>query len=205
MRLYHRFILPRLMHRVCAHKDITGQREKIIPLAEGRVLEIGIGSGLNLPFYDSQSVTCVWGIDPSQTLMDMIPGPRARRPFSVCLMAGSGEQIPLESHSADTIVVTYTMCSIPDIRQALAEMRRVLKPSGRLLFCEHGRAPDIAITRWQDRLTPLWKPVSGGCHLNRPIAALITDSGFSIRRLDAGYVSPIRITGFHYRGTAKTR
>jgi len=205
MRLYHRFILPRLMHRVCAHKDITGQREKIIPLAEGRVLEIGIGSGLNLPFYDSQSVTCVWGIDPSQTLMDMIPGPRARRPFSVCLMAGSGEQIPLESHSADTIVVTYTMCSIPDIRQALAEMRRVLKPSGRLLFCEHGRAPDIAITRWQDRLTPLWKPVSGGCHLNRPIAALITDNGFSIRRLDAGYVSPIRITGFHYRGTAKTR
>ena len=139
MRLYHRFILPRLMHRVCAHKDITGQREKIIPLAEGRVLEIGIGSGLNLPFYDSQSVTCVWGIDPSQTLMDMIPGPRARRPFSVCLMAGSGEQIPLESHSADTIVVTYTMCSIPNIRQALAEMRRVLKPSGRLLFCE--RAP----------------------------------------------------------------
>jgi len=205
MRLYHRFILPRLMHRVCAHKDITGQREKIIPLAEGRVLEIGIGSGLNLPFYDSQSVTCVWGIDPSQTLMDMIPGPRARRPFSVCLMAGSGEQIPLESHSADTIVVTYTMCSIPNIRQALAEMRRVLKPSGRLLFCEHGRAPDIAITRWQDRLTPLWKPVSGGCHLNRPIAALITDNGFSIRRLDAGYVSPIRITGFHYRGTAKTR
>jgi len=205
MRLYHRFILPRLMHRVCAHKDITGQRKKIIPLAEGRVLEIGIGSGLNLPFYDSQSVTCVWGIDPSQTLMDMIPGPRARRPFSVCLMAGSGEQIPLESHSADTIVVTYTMCSIPNIRQALAEMRGVLNPSGRLLFCEHGRAPDIAITRWQDRLTPLWKTVSGGCHLIRPIAALITDNGFSIRRLDAGYVSPIRITGFHYRGTAKTR
>lgn len=205
MGLYHRFILPRLMHRVCAHKDITGQRKKIIPLARGKVLEIGIGSGLNLPFYDPQSVACVWGIDPCRTLMDMIPEPPARPPFPVHLMAGSGEQIPLDTHSADTIVVTFTLCSIPDIRQALAEMRRVLKPSGRLLFCEHGRAPDIAITRWQDRLTPLWKPVSGGCHLNRPIAALIEDSGFSICRLDAGYVSPIRISGFHYRGTAKIR
>jgi SAM-dependent methyltransferase len=120
-------------------------------------------------------------------------------------MTGSGEQIPLDSHSADTIVVTYTLCSIPDIRQALAEMRRVLKPTGRLLFCEHGRAPDIDVSRWQDRLTPLWKPMSGGCHLNRPIPALIRDSGFTIQGLEAGYVSPIRISGFHYRGTAVTR
>jgi SAM-dependent methyltransferase len=120
-------------------------------------------------------------------------------------VAGSGEQIPLDTHSADTIVVTYTLCSIPDISGALAEMRRVLKPSGRLLFCEHGRAPDIGINRWQDRLTPLWKPVSGGCHLNRPIDVLIENSGFSIRQLDTGYVSPIRITGFQYRGTAVTR
>jgi ubiquinone/menaquinone biosynthesis C-methylase UbiE len=109
-------------------------------------------------------------------------------------MTGSGEQIPLDRHSADTVVVTYTLCSIPDIRQALAEVRRVLKPSGRLLFCEHGRAPDNGVSRWQDRLTPLWKPVSGGCHLNRPIQGL-----------DAGYVSPIRISGFHYRGTAVPR
>jgi SAM-dependent methyltransferase len=205
MGLYHRFILPKLMHRVCAHHDITGQRKKIIPQARGRVLEIGIGSGLNLPFYDPQSVMGVWGIDPSRTLMDMIPESAARPKFPVHLMAGSGEQIPLDTHSADTIVVTFTLCSIPDIGQALAEMRRVLKPSGRLLFCEHGRAPDIAITRWQDRLTPIWKPVSGGCHLNRPIAALIRDSGFTIQELDVGYVSPIRITGFHYLGTAKTR
>lgn len=205
MGLYHRFILPTLMHRVCAHKDITGQRKKIIPQAEGRVLEIGIGSGLNLPFYDLKSVSCVWGIDPSRTLMNMIPEFPARQPFPVHLMTGSGEQIPLDSHSADTIVVTYTLCSIPDIRQALAEMRRVLKPTGRLLFCEHGRAPDIDVSRWQDRLTPLWKPMSGGCHLNRPIPALIRDSGFTIQGLEAGYVSPIRISGFHYRGTAVTR
>lgn len=205
MGLYHRFILPKLMHRVCTHKDITGQRKKIIPQARGRVLEIGIGSGLNLPFYDPQAVSCVWGIDPSRTLMDMIPGLPARRRFPVSLMAGSGEQIPLDRHSADTVVVTYTLCSIPDIRQALAEVRRVLKPSGRLLFCEHGRAPDNGVSRWQDRLTPLWKPVSGGCHLNRPIAALIRNSGFFIQGLDAGYVSPIRISGFHYRGTAVPR
>ncbi len=137
--------------------------------------------------------------------MDMIPGPPARLSFPVLLMAGSGEQIPLDTHSADTVVVTYTLCSIPNIRQALAEVRRVLKPSGRLLFCEHGQAPDMNITRWQDRLTPLWKTVSGGCHLNRPIAALIRDSGFAIQAMDAGYVSPIRISGFHYRGTAVTR
>lgn len=205
MGLYHRFILPRLMHRVCSHNDITGQRKKIIPLARGRVLEIGVGSGLNLPFYNLRSVECLWGMDPSRTLMDMIPDHLARQAFPVHLMAGSGEQIPLDTHSADTIVVTYTLCSIPDISGALAEMRRVLKPSGRLLFCEHGRAPDIGINRWQDRLTPLWKPVSGGCHLNRPIDALIENSGFSIRQLDTGYVSPIRITGFQYRGTAVTR
>ncbi len=205
MGLYHRFILPALMHRVCAHKNITDQRKKIIPQAKGKVLELGIGSGLNLPFYVPKSVACVWGIDPSQTLMDMIPGPPARLSFPVLLMAGSGEQIPLDTHSADTVVVTYTLCSIPNIRQALAEVRRVLKPSGRLLFCEHGQAPDMNITRWQDRLTPLWKTVSGGCHLNRPIAALIRDSGFAIQAMDAGYVSPIRISGFHYRGTAVTR
>ncbi|MEX1314331.1 MAG: methyltransferase domain-containing protein, partial [Desulfotignum sp.] len=115
MGLYHRFILPKLMHRVCAHKDITDQRKKIIPQARGRVLEIGIGSGLNLPFYDPQAVSFVWGIDPSRTLMDMIPGLPARRRFPVSLMAGSGEQIPLDRHSADTVVVTYTLCSIPDI------------------------------------------------------------------------------------------
>lgn len=106
MGLYHRFILPALMHRVCAHKNITDQRKKIIPQAKGKVLELGIGSGLNLPFYVPKSVACVWGIDPSQTLMDMIPGPPARLSFPVLLMAGSGEQIPLDTHSADTVVVT---------------------------------------------------------------------------------------------------
>ncbi len=193
------------MHRVCAHRDITDQREKIIPLARGKVLEIGIGSGLNLPFYNPKSVTGLWGIDPSRMLMDMIPGSPVRMPFPVHLMAGSGEQIPLDPHTADTVVVTYTLCSIPDIQQALAEMRRVLKPSGRLIFCEHGRAPDRGISRWQDRLTPLWKPISGGCHLNRPIPDLIRENGFAIQKMDAGYVSPIRISGFHYRGFAVTR
>ena len=134
MGLYHRFILPALMHRVCAHKDITDQRKQIVPQARGRVLEIGIGSGLNLPFYDLRSVSCVWGIDPSRNLMDMIPNLQARQPFPIRLMAGSGEQIPLDRHSADTVVVTYTLCSIPDIRQALAEVRRGLQPPGPPLF-----------------------------------------------------------------------
>lgn len=172
------------------------------PRARGRVLEIGMGSGLNLPFYNPDHIDCLWGLDPSEGLIKMAGQKASRLPFPVHLMAVSGEEIPLENQSADTVVVTYTLCSIPDVSKALKEMHRVLKPGGRLLFCEHGRSPDPSVIRWQDSLNPLWMKVSGGCHLNRPISGLIQNSRFHINQLDMQYMSRVKLISYNYRGSA---
>jgi len=202
MGIYNTFVLPKLTHWVCSQKDIADQRRRIVPLARGRVLEIGMGSGLNLPFYNPDRIEFVWGLDPSEGLIKMAGRKSARLPFPVRLMNFSGEDIPLENHSADTVVVTYTLCSIPDVLKALKEMHRVLKPGGRLLFCEHGRSPDAPVTRWQDAVNPLWMKVSGGCHLNRPISELIKGGGFHINHLDMQYMSPIKLISYNYLGSA---
>ena len=202
MGIYTSFVLPRLTHWVCSQKDIARQRKRIVPLARGRVLEIGMGSGLNLPFYNPDRIEFVWGLDPSEGLMKMAEQKSARLPFQVLLTAVSGEEIPLENHSADTVVVTYTLCSIPDVSKALKEMHRVLKPGGQLLFCEHGRSPDAPVTWWQDAINPLWMKVSGGCHLNRPISGLIRGSRFHINHLDMQYMSPIKLISYNYLGSA---
>jgi ubiquinone/menaquinone biosynthesis C-methylase UbiE len=202
MGIYNSFVLPKLTHWVCSQKDIADQRRRIVPLARGRVLEIGMGSGLNLPFYNPDRIEFVWGLDPSKGLMKMAEKQSARLPFRVHLMTISGEDIPLKNHSADTVVVTYTLCSIPDVSKALKEMHRVLKPGGRLLFCEHGRSPDPSVLRWQDSLNPLWMKVSGGCHLNRSISGLIQNSGFHINHMDIRYMSPIRLISYNYLGSA---
>ncbi len=202
MGIYKSFVLPKLTHWVCSQKDIAHQRRRIVPLARGRVLEIGMGSGLNLPFYNPDRIEFVWGLDPSEGLMKMAEQKATHLPFQVRLTAISGEAIPLENKSVDTVVVTYTLCSIPDVSKALQEMHRVLKPGGRLLFCEHGRSPDPAVIRWQDSLNPLWMKVSGGCHLNRPISGLIQNSGFHINHLDMQYMSPIKLISYNYLGSA---
>ena len=202
MGIYKSFVLPKLTHWVCSRKDIARQRRRIVPLARGRVLEIGMGSGLNLPFYNPDRIEFVWGLDPSEGLMKMAEQKAARLPFQVRLMTLSGEDIPLENHSVDTVVVTYTLCSIPDVSKALKEMHRVLKPGGRLLFCEHGRSPDPSVIRWQDSLNPLWMKVSGGCHLNRPISGLIQNSRFHINQLDMQYMSPVKLISYNYLGWA---
>ena len=202
MRFYNTKILPRLIHWVCSQKDFSRQREKIVPLASGRVLEVGMGSGLNLPFYDASNIDRVWGLEPDEALLELAGERAGKAAFDVSFIHRSGEEIPLENRSMDTVLVTYTLCTIPDVGKALGEMRRVLKPGGRLLFCEHGRAPDGKVAAWQDRITPAWKKVSGGCRLNRPIPALIREGGFKIDRLKEGYNGPIRITGFTYRGVA---
>lgn len=202
MGIYKSFVLPKLTHWVCSRKDIAGQRRRIVPLARGRVLEIGMGSGLNLPFYNPDRIEFVWGLDPSEGLMKMAEQKAARLPFQVRLTAISGEKIPLENKSVDTVVVTYTLCSIPDVSKALKEMHRVLKPGGRLLFCEHGRSPNPSVIRWQDSLNPLWMKVSGGCHLNRPISGLIQNSRFHINHLDMQYMSPIKLISYNYLGSA---
>jgi ubiquinone/menaquinone biosynthesis C-methylase UbiE len=182
--------------------DIADQRKKIIPHARGNVLEIGMGSGLNLPFYDPGKVKQIWGVEPSDGLWAMTRKHTGGLAYKVARIGRYGEQVPLDDNSADTAVVTYSLCSIPDVEKALSEIRRILKPGGELLFCEHGRAPDASVRKWQERLNPLWIPVSGGCHLNRPISSLIEASGLKIRHLEAEYNSGIKIIGFNYTGIA---
>ncbi|MCF8113697.1 MAG: class I SAM-dependent methyltransferase [Desulfotignum sp.] len=202
MTFYRTHILPKLIHWVCSQKSFDHQRKKVVPLARGRVLEIGMGSGLNLPFYDSSQVDHLFGLEPSDQLRKMARKNAAGARFPVSFIGMPGEEIPLETRSMDTVLVTYTLCTIPDIHKALGQMRRVLKPGGRLIFCEHGLAPDPGIRKWQERINPAWNRVSGGCSLNRPISDLITQNGFVIQTMSARYQNAVKITSFTYRGMA---
>jgi ubiquinone/menaquinone biosynthesis C-methylase UbiE len=165
------------------------------------VLEVGIGSGLNLPFYPA-AVRHVIGIDNSEALLALAARMPERRSRSVELIRGSAEALSLEDRSVDTVVTTWTLCSIPDIGAALAEIRRVLRPDGQLLFAEHGRSPDPGVSRWQDRLTPVWKHLVGGCHLNRPVREMLEASGFRIEHIDTGYIAGPRPLTFMSEGRA---
>ena len=176
MGFYQTWIVPPLTDLAMRNKDLRPYRERIVGAAEGRVLDVGIGSGLNLPFYGGRAGEII-GLDPSPSLLACARKRHGSAPLS--LIEGSAECIPLEAASIDTAVMTWTGCSIPDVATALDEIRRVLKPGGRLLFVEHGRAPEPSVARWQDRLTPLWKRVAGGCHLNRKIDDLIIAAGFA--------------------------
>jgi ubiquinone/menaquinone biosynthesis C-methylase UbiE len=178
------------------------RREKIVPLARGRVLEVGVGSGLNLPFYDADKVTRVWGLDPSPEMIRMARTVAEAAPFEVEFVGLPIEKIPLDDGTVDTVVVTYTLCTIPDPEPALWQMARVLKPGGELIFCEHGLAPDPGVRRWQDRINPIWKRLGGGCHLNRDIPELIRRGGFQIRDLETMYLPGWRPASFNYWGTA---
>jgi SAM-dependent methyltransferase len=205
MGLYDRFILPRVVHFTCGLKPNMRQREKVVPNARGRVLEVGIGSGLNFPFYDPSKVTMVWGLDPSPEMTAMAQRAARSLPFKVEFIGLPGDEIPLEDDSVDTVLVTYTLCTIPDTVAALRQMRRVLRPGGELIFCEHGAAPDAGVRRQQDRLNPIWKRLSGGCNLNRPIPDLIDAGGFRIERLDTMYIPGWRPACFNYWGSAISR
>lgn len=204
MGFYQDQILPLLINLSMRQKNLVAYRNRVVPAAEGRVLEIGIGSGLNLPFYSSNARQ-VTGLDPSLKLLAMAR--RSRRTVFRYLefIGGSAEKIPLNSGSVDTVVTTWTLCSIPAAVDALREMHRVLKPSGRLLFVEHGRAPELNVQWWQDRLTPIWKRLSGGCHLNRAIGSLIDDAGFQFERLETGYMRGPKPMTFVYEGSARPR
>ena len=202
MNFYHNCIFPKLTHWVCSRNDFIYQRKKVVPKAFGRVLEIGIGSGLNLPFYNPEKIDFVWGLDPSKQLREIAEKNAEKVPFNVEFITLSAEEIPLEKNSADTVLVTYTLCSIPDVVKALKEMNRVLKPGGELIFYEHGKAPDDHIIRWQNRMNPIWKLVSDGCNLNRPTPRLIEKGGFKIKKLDMKYTSSLKPLSFNYWGTA---
>lgn len=200
MGFYHDRVLPLLIHLAMRQDRLAAYRRRVVSAAEGRVLEVGVGSGLNLPFYGG-GVARVIGLDPSARLLGWARESGAAPP--VDLVEGSAERIPLATGSVDTIVTTWTLCSIPDARAALGEMRRVLKPAGRLLFVEHGLAPDPRVRRWQDALTPAWKHLAGGCQLNRPITELIAGSGFRIERLETGYMPGPKPMTFMYEGAAR--
>lgn len=202
MGLYERFVLPKLVNLACRTSTVTRQRQKIIPKATGTVLELGFGSGLNIPFYEAAQVRRVLALEPSREMWSMAAESVQAAPFQVEHLEASAEEVPLGDASADTIVATYTLCTIPDLAVALREIRRVLKPSGVLVFCEHGAAPDEDVRRWQDRLNPVWSKLSGGCNLNRPIPALLEEGGFRIQEMDTMYLPGWRPVNFNYWGTA---
>ncbi len=203
MGIYARRILPRLIDFGMRRKPLLRLREALVATARGQVLEIGVGSGLNLPFYQ-RDLEGLWGIDPSPELLAMARAQAAWVHFPVSLGEGRAEELPLDDYSVDSVVMTWTLCSIAEPEQALAEIRRVLRPGGSLIFIEHGQAPEAGVRGWQDRLTPVWRRVAGGCHLNRPIDRLIEGSGLRLAELETGYlVKGPRPLTFHYRGRAQ--
>jgi len=202
MGIYEKYLMPKIVHFACGLKPATKQREKVVPLAEGRVLEIGIGSGLNIPFYDPHKVQHLWGLDPSEEMWAIAQKNADRHHIHAEFIQSGAENIPLDDNSADTVMMTYTMCTIPDVRAALDEIRRVLKPNGKLVFCEHGKAPDTSVLRWQNRLNPLWGKLGGGCNLNRPIPDLLEHAGFKSADMQTMYLPGWRPASFNYWGTA---
>jgi ubiquinone/menaquinone biosynthesis C-methylase UbiE len=202
MSLYQRYIIPRLTHLAMRQKQLLPFRQRLVGAAEGRVLEIGIGSGLNLPLYGG-AANSVIGLEPSPELLRMARERASTAPAPVTLLGESAEAIPLDSRSIDTVVMTWTLCTIPDATRALAEMRRVLKPGGTLLFVEHGRAPDLSVARRQDLLDPLWSRIAGGCHLNRKMDDLISGNGFRIEAIDNARVPGPRTHTFPFEGRAR--
>jgi ubiquinone/menaquinone biosynthesis C-methylase UbiE len=202
MGFYQRYVLPRLTHLAMRQKQLLPFRQRIVGAAEGLVLEVGVGSGLNFPIYGA-SVTSVIGLEPSPELLRMARPRASAAAIPVALLDASAEAIPLGSGSIDTIVTTWTLCTIPNAQRALAEMRRVLKPVGALLFVEHGRAPEPGIARWQDRLDPLWSHLAGGCHLNRKMDDLIAGSGFRIEAMENARLPGPPTHTFLYQGRAK--
>ncbi len=204
MSWYEQRILPHVIDLACSTKPCRNQREKIVPLAEGDVLEIGMGSGLNLPYYDQHKVRKLWGLEPSEGMRKLAAKNLQGLSLDLDLefIDLPGEEIPLESNSVDTVLVTFTLCTIPDAASALQGMRRVLKPGGRLLFCEHGAAPDEGVRRWQDRLNSGWSKIAGGCNMNRDIPAMIAAGGFDIVNDERMYIPGLRILSYNYWGSA---
>jgi ubiquinone/menaquinone biosynthesis C-methylase UbiE len=203
MGLYNKFILPKAIHWACNQKTNRLQRKKIIPRARGNVLEIGVGSGLNLPYYNK--ITKLTAIDPSEELWKKNNIITEDLLFNFEFIKAAAENIPLANNSFDTVVITYTMCTIPDLEKAFSEIKRVMKPTGKLLFCEHGKAPENRIQKYQNIINPFWKRIGGGCNLNRDIPTLIENNGFIIENLETMYISGWKPASFNYWGIAKIK
>lgn len=203
MGLYNTYVLPKIINWACKQKPNRRQREKVIPLATGNVLEIGIGSGLNLPFYDPKKVKHLLAIDPSKEIWDIHRGDTKTLNFDFDFAQASAENIPEDNSVFDAVVVTYTFCSIPKLEKTFEEIRRVLKPGGYLIFCEHGKAPDKAVENWQKRINPIWSRLGGGCRLNKDIPKLIMENGFKLETLNEMYIPGWKPASYNYWGTGK--
>ena len=206
MSLYEKYVLPKFLNCACGSKPVSYQRKKVVPLAEGKVLEIGIGSGLNLPFYDKAKIDEIWGLDPSEELSEMAKQVADEESMEVKFISSGAEDIPLPDNYFDCVLVTYTMCTIPEVQRANQEIRRVLKDNGKMIFCEHGEAPDQNIRKWQNRINPFWGKLAGGCNINRKIPSLIQDSGFDIIEMEEMYLpNTPKIAGYNYWGYAVSK
>ena len=204
MNLYDRFVLPSLITTACSCSPVDKQRQRIVPAAEGVVLELGFGAGLNLPHYDASKVTRLYALEPAPGMVRRARKAVRNAPFDVEILQETAEALSLGPNSVDTVLVTYSLCTIPDAVAALEGARRALKPGGRLLFCEHGLAPDEGVRRWQRRIEPVWRVIGGGCHLSRDIPGFVKAAGFNIERMDTMYLpkSP-KWAGFNYWGSAR--
>ena len=206
MSLYEKYVLPKFLNCACGSKPVARQREKVVPLAEGKVLEIGIGSGLNLPFYDKTKVDEIWGLDPSEELSEMARAVAIQEGMEVNFISSGAEEIPLPDDHFDSVLITYTMCTIPEVIRANTEIRRVLKNQGKMIFCEHGAAPDDNIRKWQKRINPFWGMIAGGCNIDRNIPSLIQDSGFDIIEIEEMYLpNTPKIAGYNFWGYAVSK
>ncbi|NBB15472.1 methyltransferase domain-containing protein [Caulobacter sp. SLTY] len=201
---YDRHIMPRLIGCACGAKPITYQRRKVVPRAAGKVLELGIGGGMNLIHYDPAQVSSVSGVDPSAELRARAEAAPRPAGLNVEIRDGTAEALPYEAASFDCVVCTFTLCTVADPSAALAEARRVLKPGGRFLFCEHGLAPDAGVAKWQRRIEPVWKRLAGGCRLTRPVGAMLTAAGLSLTDLSTMYLPGTpRVVGWNEWGEAR--
>lgn len=203
MGFYSKYILPKMVHFACGMEPTMRQRAKVVPQARGKVLEVGAGSGLNLPFYDAARVRHLSALEPAAEMWAMAEETVRATEFPVDFIQASAESIPLDSESIDTVLVTYSLCTIPSAESALSEMHRVLRPDGDLVFCEHGVAPDESVRKWQNRINPIWRRLGGGCHLNRDIPAMLEGSGFHIDTVDSMYLPGLRPMTFNYWGAAR--
>lgn len=198
---YDRYVLPQILDFACGGKPIRKQRQKVVPLATGDVLEVGIGTALNAPFYDKARVRRIVGVDPALQMHPLALRRIKAAGLQVEMVGLSAEKLPLEDQSFDSVVCTYTLCSIPDPAGALAEIRRILRPGGKLLFSEHGRAPDESVRRWQRRLQPIWGPLGGGCNLSLNVPAVLEAAGFKTTT-ESRYIPGPRFASYHYWGVA---
>lgn len=202
MGLYRQNVVPRLLALAMRHRRLEPYRVRVAGAAEGRVLEIGAGAGANLAYYPAR-VNDILALEPEPYLLDRAVAAAHELDRSLTALRASAETIPVDTASVDTVMLTWTACSIPYASAALAEMRRVLRPAGRLLFVEHGRAPEARVRAWQHRLTPIWRRIAGGCHLNRPMDRLIAEAGFRSDHLHTGYLGRPKTLTYMYDGSAR--